>query len=349
MADVVGKVGHQLVDSFLANHCGATREEVRIKPQFGVDVSLVELPGGLSMALTSDPLSLIPGIGLGESAWLSVHLMANDMATTGIGPMYAQMVLNLPAELSESDYKTYWQYIDRYCRDIGLAITGGHTGFIPDQRSTIAGGGTFISIAPSGSFCCSTMAQAGDRLLLTKYPGMSSAALLAMCFPDTVKKHCGQEIYQLACESFYQTTSLPDALAAASHAPQHVHAMHDVTEGGVMGACYEMACASQKKITLVEAWLPSGEVQKSVCHAFQLDPLECIGAGSMLISCASEGYKDLILHLQNLGIPCFEIGFVETGEPGLMLQKKGVLTPLPYQATDPYWAAFFKAKLSGWK
>src|SRR5690606_17213236 len=98
--------------------------------------------------LTSDPLSLIPSLGLRESAWLSVQLMANDMATTGFAPMYGQFVLNLPATFSKPDFEAYWQHIHTFCTDIGIAVTGGHTGFIEGQNSTIAGGGTFITIAP---------------------------------------------------------------------------------------------------------------------------------------------------------------------------------------------------------
>src|SRR5690606_37373502 len=125
--------------------CGYTRKEVRSGPRFGVDVSIVELPGGMALASTSDPLSLVPSIGIEESAWLSVHLMANDMATTGFSPMYGQFVLNLPATFSKQDFNTYWEYIHGFCKDIGVAITGGHTGFVEGQNSTISGGGTLFT------------------------------------------------------------------------------------------------------------------------------------------------------------------------------------------------------------
>src|SRR3546814_18921489 len=104
----------------------------------------------MAMAMTSDPLSLIPSLGLEASAWLSVHLMANDMATTGYAPQYAQFVLNLPETLSSADFEAYWQYIHRYCTEIGTAITGGHTGKVAGQNSTVSGGGTMVAIAQEG-------------------------------------------------------------------------------------------------------------------------------------------------------------------------------------------------------
>src|SRR5690625_7829028 len=91
--------------------------------------------------------------------------MSNDMATTGFAPMYGQFVLNLPAGFSPHDFSVYWDYIHRFCADIDVAVTGGHTGFVEGQNSTIAGGGTLISIAPRNEVLVSSGAQAGDAVL----------------------------------------------------------------------------------------------------------------------------------------------------------------------------------------
>src|SRR3982751_1257473 len=142
-----GKIQNNFFKSRVFPYCGSPRTEVIIAPEFGVDVSIVNLNNGLAMAMTSDPLSLIPTLGLQESAWLSVQLMANDMATTGFAPMYAQFVLNLPTSLSANDFEQYWKYIHQYCERLGVAITGGHTGRFEALNSTVSGGGTMITIA----------------------------------------------------------------------------------------------------------------------------------------------------------------------------------------------------------
>src|SRR5690606_18689616 len=243
MKKQLGKIGIPMFDRTVATMAGHPRPEVHTGPRFGVDVSVVDLPGGMAMAMTSDPLSLIPSLGLEASAWLSVHLMANDMATTGYSPMYGQFVLNLPDLLSEADFKQYWAYIHRFCTDIGVAITGGHTGFVAHQHSTIAGGGTLITVAPRDTLLTAAAARTGDAILVTKQCALSAAAILAMSFPDAVRNKAGTEVYQRASDSFYHTSALPDALLAvdgqAGSTP--VSAMHDVTEGGVLGAIYELA------------------------------------------------------------------------------------------------------------
>lgn len=352
MSENLGKIEHQVFEQFILNRCGQKRDEVWVGPQFGVDVAVVDLGADLAMALTSDPLSLIPSLGLSESAWLSVQLMANDMATTGFAPMYGQFVLNLPAKFSKDDFKTYWNHIHQYCAQIGVAITGGHTGFIEGQNSTIAGGGTFITIAPKAQIRVAKFAQPGDDILVTKSCALSSAAILAMSFPQTVKQQAGAEIYQLACSSFYQTSSLKDALIAVGDKEEKSHAvtaMHDVTEGGVLGAVYELAVASGNGAIIFNENLPIQEVQLAICKVFDLDPRYCVGAGSMIITCKKESTATIIKRLNQHDIACVNIGEICEKEKGIQLVENGMAKPLPYLAEDPYWAAFFKALQAGLK
>lgn len=346
-----GKINHEGYQKLLAGRLGAYRKEVKQGPDFGVDVAITSLPGGLAMATTSDPLSLIPALGLEESAWLSVHLMANDMATTGFAPQYAQFVLNLPDTMSMEDFSAYWGHIDRFCKAIGLAITGGHTGFVPGQNSTFAGGGTFTTIAAESEIICATGAQEGDVILVTKSAALTATAILGMSFPQTVKDRCGKEIYYAACEQFYQTSSLKDAMIAAGESERYpeIHAMHDVTEGGIQGAIYEMMAASKKGALINNELIPIGEPARAISNLFDLDPRACVGAGAMVISCRADQSQKLISRLKKSNIDCNAVGSVKPRDFGIMINKEGNITPLSYLEKDPYWAAFFKALNSGWK
>jgi hydrogenase expression/formation protein HypE len=354
MAELSGKMGHRQFEAWMKNRCGAIRQEVAQGPAFGVDISVVDIGQGLALLSTSDPLSLIPSLGLQESAWLSVHLMANDMATSGHAPQYGQFVLNLPTSLSEADFQTYWDHVHRYCKDIGLTITGGHTGFIPGQNSTIAGGGTFSSVVLREHVLLASNAQEGDSILLSKSAALSSAAILALSFPKKVVEYCGKEVYLKSAEGFYSTSSLQEGLTAteinALARKKVVTALHDVTEGGVYGAIYEMMVASGKGALIDDQALPVEEAPQEVCRLFDLNPRYCIGAGSMVITCTAGNEKLVINALQEEGIACTHVGQVQSASAGLKLQHgEEKISPMPYHEKDPYWAAFFKAFQSGWK
>src|SRR5690606_23093125 len=113
-----------------------------------------------------------------------------------------------------------------------------------------------------------------------------------------------------ACDSFFSTSALRDALVAVDGqtSDRQVSAMHDVTEGGVLGAIYELAVASSFGALIHNDKLPIHPVQQQVCGIFGLDPRYCVGAGAMVIACAPPAAQCIIDRLQTAGIPCAAVG-----------------------------------------
>ncbi|HYF69864.1 MAG TPA: AIR synthase-related protein [Ohtaekwangia sp.] len=342
---LAGKIQNNFFKSRVFPFCGKTRSEVIVGPEYGVDTSIVQLPNGLAIAMTSDPLSLIPTLGLQESAWLSVQLMANDMATTGFAPQYAQFVLTLPATLNAKDFQEYWQCIHRYCEQLGVAITGGHTGRFEGLNSTVSGGGTMITIASAEDMITSKGARAGDVVIMTQACAFISTSILALSFPETVKKFCGHEIHQQACDLFYKTSAVEAGLAAGEFGrlTRGVTAMHDVTEGGIIGALLEMAHASDCGFVIDETRIPIGDAQQRIGECFQIDPKYCIGAGAMVITAKVDKHELLLSHLHAKGIRATVIGTAVDASKGLILMNEKEERTVTDPGADPYWEAFFGA------
>lgn len=349
--DDSGKISSSGFKDIIRPYSGFKRKEVLIGPAFGVDTAIIDLGNKLGMAVSSDPLSLIPSIGMEASAWLSVHLMANDLATTGFAPMYTQMVLNLPSSLSISAFKEYWTHIHSFCKDIGVAITGGHTGRIEREESTISGGGTMFLTAPLDRIVSSNMASPGDKIVVTKETALASSSILAMSFPETIKNKLGLEVYLKACENFYQTSSLKDALFAVEQLLpiSELKAMHDVTEGGVVGAICEMAQASGCGFMILDELLPVGETQRQITDFFGIDHRYCVGAGAMIMAVKSGKENDLIRHLQNQSIKATVVGEMTPLQRGFVMAEQGKEKAINFDGKDPYWEAYFKAYSAGLK
>lgn len=310
-----GKINRTFFQEVIQPNCGAVRPEVEKSPVFGVDTSVINLGDGQALAVSSDPLSLIPALGLKESAWLSVHLLANDIATTGFAPRFAQFVLNLPVDLTEKQFSRYWKYIHRFCDEIGVAVTGGHTAQVPQQESTVAGGGTMFLQAPSNKIVTADGAKAGDIIVVTKESALISSSILAKSFPQTVRNALGDELYDEACHNFWRTSSLSDGLTAADYLnpKTELTAMHDVTEGGLLGAIAEMAAASDCSFTVENEKLPVGPAPLCVTELFEIDHRFCTGAGSMVIAVKKGKEKKLVNHLNNQSIPAAAVGIMKPG------------------------------------
>jgi len=349
--DHSGKINSNLFRNILRPQRGRDRAEVIQGPAFGVDTAVIDLGDGKGLATSSDPLSLIPSLGLKESAWLSVHLLANDMATTGFAPQFAQFVLNLSPDLPLEQFKEYWKHIHHCCQDIGVAITGGHTAQVPGQESTTPGGGTMFLQAPLDDIITSDGAKPGNKIIVTKESALVSSAILAMSFPETVKNNCGKEIYERACDNFYRTSSLDEALAASQvlKPNSELTAMHDVTEGGLLGGISEMAEASGCGFRVYDDLLPAGEVAPEITDAFDIDHRLCVGAGSMIMAVKQGKEEQLTGHLQDQGIPAVVVGEMLPREQGWLLIEEGEENNFSFDGEDPYWNAFFKAMEEGWK
>ena|SRR5699024_2741016 len=349
--DHSGKINSQLFRGVLKPYCGRRRSEVITGPQFGVDTSVIQLENDHALAVSSDPLSLIPSLGLKESAWLSVHLTANDIATTGFVPHFAQFVLNLPVDLLLEQFEEYWKHIHTFCDETGIAITGGHTGQAPGQESTVPGGATMFVEAPADQIITADGAEPGDIIVVTKESALVSSSILAMSFPETVSGELGEKLHRQGCENFWRTSVLREALAATECLSPctELKAMHDVTEGGLLGAIAEMAEASGCGFTVDSDKLPVGEAPLAITELFGIDYRFCAGAGSMIMAVRKGSEDKLIGHLRGHSIPATAVGKFESVEDGQTIIEEGVEQPFDYDGEDPYWNAFFNAMEKGWK
>ena len=64
----LGKLAPAVFDCLIAPHLGAARSEVLVGPRTGADCAIVRLSAGRAMALTTDPLSVVPCLGFAASA-----------------------------------------------------------------------------------------------------------------------------------------------------------------------------------------------------------------------------------------------------------------------------------------
>ena len=113
---------------------GAKRPDVAIGPEQGVDVGIVEL-GEYALAMTSNPVFIVPAYGFERSAWFAIHILASDAVTSGLAPAYLTIDLNTTAGTFRRRLcALMWDVIHRECEKMGAAIVTGHTGRYEDSQ-----------------------------------------------------------------------------------------------------------------------------------------------------------------------------------------------------------------------
>ena len=346
----LGKLGPSFFRSIIFPRLGANRPNVISGPRLGGDTSAIRLNNRNVLVATTDPLSYLPSLGASESAWMSVHLLASDLTTSGFSPQYGIFDFNLPTSLSDDEFATYWMAFHSECRKLGIAIIGGHTGRYSNYEGTIIGGGTLFAIAPKRGYLSSSMARAGDELILTKSAGIEATAVLTRSFPRTVRKAIGREAFARAWDYLRMVTTVRDALAAVSVGVGElgVTSMHDATEGGVLGAVAEIGEASGLGVAVEPSSIPVSEETDAVCRIFRLNPLETLSEGSLLIASRPTAVSKILGSLSNIGIRAHVVGRFSKRFRGVRSLTGKPWIRVPRRSQDPYWAAYWRATRKRW-
>lgn len=350
MNPTLGKAGLTLLKRVVYNKLGRERSEIAVGPGFGVDTSMVRLGNGKVLVTTTDPLSLVPAVGARDSAWLSAHLVASDIATSGLTPSYGIFDFNLPQSMTDSVFASYWNSFHKACKELGLAIIGGHTGRYVGCDYTIIGGGVMMAVGMEDRVLTSAMAGVGDDLILTKGAAIETTAVLTRVFPRRVRRALGARLFEKAWHYLHQVSVVRDAQAAVSVGVHEagVTAMHDATEGGVIGAALELATASKLGLRLSPEQVEVSEETRQLCRLFRIDPLTSLSEGSLLISSRPSATTRVISRLSSRGVDAHIVGQLVQRSKGYKSTEKSRISRLAYPKNDPYWNAFQRATREGW-
>ena len=338
---VMGKAGPEFMKEVVYASLGKKSRKLVIGPRKGSDNAVIAVGGGRIMILTVDPVSIIPSLGMKMSAWLSVHLIASDYATSGLRPEYATFSFNFPPELSDADREEYVRSVGEECRRLGITIAAGHTGSYPGAGFTVIGAGSMFGFGRRGGFVDPSMARPGDAILMTKQAGIEATASLALSFPRYVEGKVGRLRASRAKKLIRSCSTVTDALTAARIGLGRggITSMHDATEGGVLGGLEEMAYASGTAFHVNEGRINVSEEVGAVCGAFGLDPVDSLSEGTLLVTCNPDRLDDLKDEFAGSGIPIREIGSVRDGA-GLWVTKGGGRPKRIKPGADRYWAAY---------
>jgi len=341
----MGKISPEFFDRVILPNLGATSEKVLVGPRHGMDVGIVELGEGAVMALTTDPIFVVPEYGWEKAAWFAVHILASDAATSGLPLAYATFDLNLPLSITEQELEILWTRMAGECKALGISVVTGHTARYEGCGFPMVGGATVAAVGPAGKYVTPAMAEPEDQVILTKGPAIEATALFGVTFPGPVEEALGTETARQAAELFHQMTVVKDCRTAAAIGVRSrgVTAMHDATECGLFGGLVEVAAASGVGMRIERAAIPVPEVVARVCGHFGMDPFHAISEGALIVTCKPYRAQALLAALSGVSIPAAIIGEVTEKERGIVLVDGSSEKELAHPRVDPFWAAFGEA------
>ena len=274
----------------------------------GEDVAAIDVSRDEVIVVHGDPITLTSA-NLGR---YSVLVNANDIATSGALPRWLLTTVLLPAGSTSSQALALLGSIAAAAADLGIAVVGGHTE-VTDVIASPLVSATMVGTLARADLRDKRGAAAGDRVLLTKALAVEGTALLAAELGDKLRDLGMTDAELDVCLGFLDRISvLPEARVAVGF--EGVHALHDVTEGGLATALEELGIACGRRVTVHPASIPVYPETRRICDLLGADPRGLIGSGSLLVCCAPEETDALLAALKDAGIAATVIA--ELGEEG---------------------------------
>jgi hydrogenase maturation factor len=339
MSKRIGKPSPTRLRALLGDHFGHPSDRLLVGSGPGLDAAVLDLGDGRVMAVAEDPIFPAPRLPLELMGWFTVHIGASDVAVTGIKPEFMSYTLLLPPESPESEARTVIEAISSAAAELEITIVGGHTGWYSTVVVPIVGGVTVWGFAPHDRWISPGGAQDGDMILITKGPAIEAVALLAVLYRDKLSENIPADILEKACGRTTEITVVRDALLA--FAAGDVHAMHDATEGGVLGGLWEMSHAAGIKLHADLDAVPVPEDIRRLSEALGFDPWQAISEGTLLAAVEPAAVDKVRTAWESAGISSHILGRFDASASALTVTREGRTLPLEEPQIDPFWEIFF--------
>lgn len=295
----IGKLTASQLKEIIFNNIKKKRKEFLNSPGIGDDCAAIDL-GEKVCYISSDPITG----AVSEIGKLAVNITCNDIATTGIEPMGIMVTILAPPSTSVEDLQNIMIDMEAECTILNIDILGGHTE-ITDAVNKIIVSVTGLGFGTKEHYEDKKEILEGDIILLTKGTGIEGTAIIAFEKEEELKTILSPDEIIHAKSMMDLTSVVKEGLLSSKLSK----GMHDVTEGGILGALWEVAELSKLGVTVHLDQFNVSKVTHKICDHYKIDPLKLISSGSMLIVVSPQNKDELMGKLVSHGIPTFEIGY----------------------------------------
>ena len=327
-----GKIPIDILKEVVFKNLGAERSEVVLGPTAGVDGAVLDV-GSKNAIVSMDPITgAVERIG-----WEAININANDVATFGVEPAFFFSCLLLPENADSKIVETISTQMNAAAKELGIAIVGGHCESTPGLANPIVVG-CVMGLTEKGKYVTAAGAKAGDKLILTKSAGIEGTAILASDREEQLKKVFTLSTLESAKRFYSQISVVKDALTA--YRTGGVHAMHDPTEGGIINGIHEMADTADLGVRVFEEKITVEPETAKICRYYEIDPLQLISSGALLIAAQPEAANKIIDALSLEHIYADVIGeFNVNPNKRILMHKDDTAEMLPRPVSDQLWIA----------
>ena len=299
-------------------------------PASGEDAGVLFMPefmpefsekNGVAMAVN-------PVEGWTFAAKRAVYGAVNSMLAARANLKAISLSILMPQETEEKQLKALMKEIDSLCTKENILVLSGHTAVSPYVNTLILSVTAMGSIAENkkdimtdrkiiadSKVKTEQIALAGTDLdlVVVGTVGREGAAMLAAEYAKRLEERYAPSYIETAKHLFDDgsMSAIADILQE-----KEVVSIHDVREGGIFAALWELAAAKNVGLSVDLKNIPIRQHTIEVCEYFNLNPYMLRSGGTLLLACAN-GVR-IVEKLKNARVEAAVIGQTTSGNDRLI-------------------------------
>lgn len=325
----IGKLSNEQLDRIIFSKIKYKDERVLVGSGIGEDCSIIDFKDELCV-ISSDPITATTS-NMGK---LAVYVSCNDIASKGIKPFGIMVTLLAPPSATLDEIEKMMADLLQASNELEIQLLGGHTE-ITDAVNRIVLSVTSLGGGSRDYLLQEKRVQSGDLLLMTKYAGVEGTTILYDDFKNEIEDLTEKNLEELQ----YLSSKLSVIEEGLIGAQIGAKSMHDATEGGILGAAWEMAQKAKLGVQIQSENIPVLNVTKKITSQFHINPLKLISSGVMLMILSKEKKEDLLKSLKDKNINGAVIGEFLEGESTIVTEDGQILS-LDAPETDELYKAY---------
>lgn len=307
-----GKVPINILKRSIIKELTQTNSEVLKGAEAGADYALLRLEMLEDIVVTTNIYEAFDKM----MAALAIYKAGNNIACSGATPVAVTVSMTLPSTFSEASLKEYMQAMNEAARELKVEIAGGDTRVSEHVQVpvlTVTG----IGKADRHNGMEERKVCAGQELVVSKWIGMEGALLLVNAKEEELQTRYPYAMLDRVKAMEHEMTVLTEAATAVK---SDVSAMHDLSEGGILGGLWEFAQKHSVGLEIDLKKIPVKQEIIEICEFYELNPYALRSGGSLLM--AVNNGSNLVWELNKLGIEASVIGRITDGNDRIILNQE---------------------------
>ncbi len=292
-----GKIPESMLKRCVLSKVNNVREEVVLGAKVGEDCAAVKVADDEVMVMSTDPIT-----GTAKDVGkLGVYITANDIACSGAEIFGVMVTIMLPDKTLEDELMTITSDINEACKKLNIQVIGGHTEVTRVVNSPV------VSVTGVGKVKKDKLLKAGAikpgmDIVMTKAIALEGTSIIAKECGDELITHFPVDMIDKAVSFDEEILIVPEAMLIRDMAVS----LHDVTEGGIFGALWELAESSGVGLDIDVKKINVRQESIEICEYYHINPYKLISSGCLLI--AGDDGEAIVRRLNDNGIEACVIG-----------------------------------------